>query len=205
MKRAGSIFRRRLGLWLPPAILAVLGSFFLAREINLGRTLGGDLERRIAAATAERDAARADEARWRALTTAMGENRRDVAVLYGERFETEQGRFTDMIRELKRLAEHAGLDPREFGYPEETLPGYGIERRSFVFHVEGNYPNLRMFLHLLELSPSFVTVDQIKVGERAPQGLKVDLKLSTFFARPGAAEAAAEGRSPGPPPERGAS
>ncbi len=51
-----------------------------------------------------------------------------------------------------------------------------------MFNVEGSYANLRMFLHLLELSPSFVSVDEIKLREWTGRGISVSLRLSTFFA-----------------------
>jgi hypothetical protein len=201
--RAGGIVRRKMVLWLPPLALLLAGLFVLARQWSSTRTLGGALERRIAAATAERDAARAEEKKWSELAAQVEANRRDVSLLYNERFETEKGRFTDLIREIKRLSEHAGLDPREFGYPEETLDGFGLTRRSFLFHVEGSYSNLRMFLHLLELSPSFVTVDQIKVGERQGSGLTIDLKLSTFFTEPEGSTRAVAGPAAAAPQARG--
>ena len=108
-----------------------------------------------------------------------------------EKFATESGRFTSLVREIKQLAEHAGLDPKEIGYPEEAFADLGLVRRSFVFTVQGSYVNLRAFLYLLELSPSYVTVDSIEVRELAgAKGLGVDLRLSTFFAAPPPAAAA---------------
>jgi hypothetical protein len=180
---APGIFRRRLWLWLPPALVLAFAVFFLARFWATGRTVGGSLDRRLAAASAARDTAVAEEKHLAELTRAADANRADIERLYSERFSTESGRFTDLIREIKRLAEHAGLDPREIGYPEELLDGFDLERRSFQFTVEGSYANLRMFLYLLEFSPSFVTVDEIRVGERTGKGVRVELKLSTFFAR----------------------
>lgn len=183
MSGAPGLFRRRIWLWLPPAVLLALALFFLVRFGATGRTVGGSLERRLETASAARNTAVAEEKHLAELARAADTNRADVERLYTERFSTEAGRFTDLIREIKRLAEHAGLDPREIGYPEEQLGGFDLERRSFQFTVEGSYANLRMFLYLLELSPSFVTVDQIQVGERKGKGLSVRLKLSTFFAR----------------------
>ena len=186
MKRGADLLRRKVWLWLPPALLLAAASFFWFRQFTAVRTAGGALDRRLAAATAERDTARADAERLSSLAEAVEANRIETERLYGERFATESGRFTDLVREIKRLAEHAGLDPREISYPEETLDGFGLARRSFVFTVEGNYSNLRMFLHLIELSPSFVTVNEIKVSERKGKGLQVNLRLSTFFSTPAA-------------------
>ena len=193
MSHAALLFRRKVWLWLPPALLLAAGSLFWVRELTAGRAVGGALDRRLAAATAERDKARAEAELLTRLAAAVETNRVETERLYGERFATESGRFTDLVREIKRLAEHAGLDPREISYPEDALDGFGLSRRSFIFSVEGNYSNLRMFLHLLELSPSFVTVNEIKVSERTGKGLRVALRLSTFFVTP--ADGTASGRS----------
>lgn len=176
--------RRRLALWLPPAVLLVAGGFLWIREVASGRASGAALEGPYAAAVAERDKARAEEERLAALAEALAHRRREVEALYGDHFSTERVRFTDLVREIKRLAEHSGLDPKEIGFPEESLDGFDLARRSFLFNVEGSYANLRMFLHLLELSPSFVTVNQIRVRERSGRGLNASLQLSTFFVEP---------------------
>ena len=77
MRRAGSILQRRIALWLPPAVLLVLGSFFLARQLGTARTFGGELEERITDARRQRDTARADERRARELTTGVEQNRKE--------------------------------------------------------------------------------------------------------------------------------
>jgi hypothetical protein len=187
MNDASRASARRVLLWLPPAILLAVASILLVRHLGGGDGEGGALDRRFQAALAERDAMRAEEARLAGLARAEEANRIEVERLYRERFSTESGRFTDLVREIRRLAEHAGLDPKEFGYPEEKFDGFDLTRRSFVFDVEGSYANLRTFLHLLELSPSFVTVDEIRVGERKGTGLNIRLRLSTLFVAPGAA------------------
>ncbi|MNC88484.1 hypothetical protein D3C83_43010 [compost metagenome] len=58
-------------------------------------------------------------------------------------------------------------------------------RKSFVFGVAGSWADLRTFLHLLELTPTFLTIDQIAVDDGARR-LSVRLRLSTYFAAGGA-------------------
>jgi hypothetical protein len=187
MSAATGPFSRRIALWLPPAIVLAVASILLVRHLGGGDGEGGTLDRRFQAAVAERDSTRAEEARLAGLARAEETNRVEVEQLYREHFSTESGRFTDLVREIRRLAEHAGLDPKEFGYPEEKFDGFDLSRRSFVFDVEGSYANLRTFLHLLELSPSFVTVDEIRVSERKGTGVSIRLRLSTLFVAPDAA------------------
>lgn len=200
MSRAYALWRRRLWIWLPPAVALLAATLYLVLLERGVSAQGASLDARLAAAQREHMEAQAGLARLEELNTAAQTTRDQTARLLVDKFATESGRFTNLIREIRQLSEHAGLDPREMGYPEETYAELGLVRRSFVFSVQGSYLNLRAFLYLLELSPSYVTVDQIEVHDLpGGKGLGVSLRLSTFFAAPPATSAArgaipAEGR-----------
>lgn len=180
MRVADSFGGRRAAIWALPLLLVAanvvwllaFGSGSRVREADLGRQL--DRARREHGEIAARLAAR--EALWVAAT----ENRERAAALDRDRFATERTRFTDMVRELKELALRAGLDPGSISYPRETFEQFGLTRRSFVFAVDGSYGALRTFLNLVELSPSFLTVEQIDV-DLSGEALAVRLRLSTLF------------------------
>jgi len=167
------------GVWL-----VAFGSGARVRESELARRL--ERARRVHTRETSRLAQR--ERLW----IAANENRERATELYRSRFSTESARFTDTVRELKRLAERAGLDPGAISYPTERLEEYGVTRRSFVFSVNGSYASLRTFLHLVELSPSFFIVEQIDVGETG-RGLGIRLRLSTLFGTGETAAAAGDG------------
>lgn len=193
-----SLWRRRVWIWLPPAVALCVATLFLIYLERGVRARGAALDARLQAAQLQHAEAQANLARFEKLAGAAQTTREQMEQMMAEKFATESGRFTDLIREIKLLAEHAGLDPRDIGYPEEDFAELGLVRRSFVFSVEGSYSNLRAFLYLLELSPSFITVDQIEVRELSgARGLGASLRLSTFFAEPDAAAArpAAGGQS----------
>lgn len=180
MRLAETFGGRRAPVWAFPLLLVAanvvwlfaFGSGSRVREADLGRQL--DRARREHEETASRLALR--EALWVAAT----ENRERAAALDRDRFATERARFTDMVRELKELALRAGLDPGSISYPRETFEQFGLTRRSFVFAVDGSYGALRTFLNLVELSPSFLTVEQIDV-DLSGDALAVRLRLSTLF------------------------
>jgi len=189
---AYGLWRRRLWIWLPPAVAllaAVLFLVYLARGV---RSRGASLDTGLEVAERQHHEAQVSLERLEKLASAAQSTRQQMDSLMEEKFATESGRFTNLIREIKLLAEHAGLDPRDIGYPAEDFAELGLVRRSFVFTVQGSYANLRAFLYLLELSPSFVTVDQIEVRDLAgAKGLGVSLRLSTFFSAPARLDAAA--------------
>jgi hypothetical protein len=185
MTGAFGLWRRRLWIWLPPAVVLAAATFYLVVLERGMRSQGAALDARLLTAQREHAAAQESLAKLEALAAAAQATREQVERLKEEKFATEGGRFTSLIREIKQLAEHAGLDPRDIGYPEESYTDLGLVKRSFVFVVQGSYANLRAFLFLLEFSPSYVTVDQILVNDLASsKGLGVSLRLSTFFSAP---------------------
>lgn len=171
--------RRALAWALPLALLAV--NFAWQAPLGGARLRSSDLERRLERTRRDHAAALARlaerERQWITATT----NEERLRALYRDRFATEAGRFTDTVRELKELAGRAGLEPAAIGYPRETLADFGLVRKSFVFGVAGSWADLRTFLHLLELTPTFLTIDQISVDDGARR-LSVRLRLSTYFA-----------------------
>ena len=113
-------------------------------------------------------------------------NRRLVRQIYDDRFSTRSQRLTNITAEVERLARQAGLDPREFAFPQREVAELGLVKRSFVFSVNGTYVELRRFINLLELSPSFLTLEEVKLGGGAEgsEELQISLRLSTLFAQP---------------------
>jgi len=85
---------------------------------------------------------------------------------------------------VQSLARKAGLDPRSIAYPEPEIEDYGLVKRSFIFTVDGDYLALRKFLNLLELSDSFLTLEDASVSEASKgQELRLSLTLSTLFTK----------------------
>lgn len=178
--------------WGPALALLLANVAWLFLFGSGSRLRAADLERRLAAARREH-AALADRLGGRErLWIGATENRARVEALYADRFATEQSRFTGMVRELKSLAQSSGLEPAAISYPEERFEEFGLVRRSFVFNVNGPYDALRTLLNLLEVSSSFLVVEQIEVSD-SNQGLAVQLRLSTLFRAVGADASAAPG------------
>lgn len=97
-------------------------------------------------------------------------NRERILQLYDEHFSTRRRRLTGVTAEVKDLAKRAGLVPRSITYPEEQIQQYGLIKRSFIFSVEGTYADLRKFINLLELSDSFLTLEDAALAEEASRG-----------------------------------
>jgi len=193
------IWRRRLWVWLPAALffLANASAWTVYKLGYAGQVEG--VEQSLADRTRQRETLLAQRREHEALVERVRTNRAQVVELYDERFSTRRHRLTAVTAEIKDLAGKAGLAPSSFAYPEEEIEDYGLVKRSFVFSVEGTYVELRKFINLLELSPSFLTVEQVQLaGTAEGPELRISMIVSTLFsseASPGgepAQEAAAQ-------------
>lgn len=184
------IWRRRLAVWVPALVffLANLALFSTYRLVYAGRveSLRGTLGERQEHLTGLQG--RSQE--LTGLVARARSSRLGMAELYRDRLSTERGRFTAVTAEIRELARRAGLEPAAMSYPTEEIEDYGLVKRYFTFNVEGTYVELRQFVNFLELTPSFVTLEEVALsGGEGPQ-LGIRLNLSTLFAD--------EGRVPGP-------
>ncbi len=187
------IWRQRIWVWLPALIfflanLAAFSVYKLGYAANL-QSLEGELDnQKRELATLKTRQAELDTLLQRAAV-----NHDRVAELYDDRFSTRRRRLTEVTAEVIDLARRAGLVPDSFSYPEQEIQDYGLIKRSFIFSVSGTYLELRKFINLLELSDSFLTLEDATLSQdnsRAPgvQGaeLHMSLRLSTLFAKEGA-------------------
>jgi hypothetical protein len=187
MKNPSEIWRQRLWVWVPALV------FFLANATAFTvyyfgfadrvQSLEEDLDREqkeLAPLAARRQ-------ELERLLAGSRRNRQEVARLYSESFATRSQRLTDVTAEVKSLARKAGLDPQTLTYPEQDIEEYGLVKRSFAFSVEGTYLELRRFINLLELSSSFLTLEDVQLAgggdENGGAELRMTLRLSTLFAQ----------------------
>jgi SMC interacting uncharacterized protein involved in chromosome segregation len=179
----GEIWRQRPWIWVPALV------FFLANATAFSvYKLGyaGQVEKLDDDIHTQEQQVQKLSGDARQLTTMIDlvrTNQEQVEQLYAERLSTRNRRLTGITREVKELAKQAGMTPRSLSYPEEEIQSYNLIKRSFVFSVQGTYPELRKLVHLLEASRSFISIEEITVASNTegPE-LKIDLTLSTLFA-----------------------
>jgi len=193
------LWRQRAWVWVPALVfflanLTAWSVYQLGYAANL-KSLEGELtSQKHELATLKGRQAEADSLLRRADL-----NRQRVAALYEESFSTRKRRLTEVTAELIDLARRAGMTPTSLSYPEQEIQDYGLIKRSFVFTVNGTYLELRKFIDLLELSDSFLTLENVQLSQD-PKGseLRISLRLSTLFAKEG-------GPPAGPPAQPGGS
>lgn len=175
------IWRRRMVLWLPPLLFFALnlGFFSTYRLVYADRMEAkrGDLEARQERLASLEE--QAEELTHRVSTARSSRQRMEA--LYRDRLSTERNRFTAVTSEVRELARRAGLEPAAMSYPSEEIEDYGLRKRYFTFNVEGTYVELRQFINLLELTQSFVTLEQVRLSGDEGARLTIQLTLSTLF------------------------
>jgi hypothetical protein len=201
MRAPGEIWRQRLWVWVPALV------FFLANATAYTVYRFGFADRVAALQEDLKDERerleplQASEKKLRGLLERSRQNEIQIERLYAESFSTREQRLTKSQDEVKSLARKAGLDPKSLSYPTQQIQQYGLVKRSFIFSVEGTYIELRRFINLLELSDSFLTLEQVTLSQGsgsqpaqrgrggavvqpASEGseLRINLTLSTIFA-----------------------
>jgi len=175
--------RRR---WRDRLKLPLLVLMALNVGVYLAYTMPRSLKERSAAARAavlrdelERD--RRVSAGLRDRADAMTTNRVDADRFYARL--GPKGTLTQVRAEITTLARDLGLRVGGLSYnPEGVKGGEGVAQLQMRMNVSGTYRELAAFLDRLERSPHFVTVDQIQIGQREPNGeAGLNIELSAFY------------------------
>lgn len=178
------LFTERWKVWVPAAaaLLLSLAALVVYQTAYAGRveTLTGRLD----GETARRAALHARRTELEALRQRADIHRAAVDEFYASTLQTERQRLTRTIAEVKELAQRAGLAPQAISYPTQEFAEFGLAKRGVVFSVSGSYEALRQLINLLELSESFLTLEEIELADDAGGArLSIALRLSMLFAR----------------------
>jgi hypothetical protein len=173
----------RWRIWVPALVFFLLnGAGALAYSL-VGIGDQANLEQQRLTSAKEREAQVTERSRQlRHQVDQILENQERIRVLYEERLSTQSQRLTQSIAELRQLARQAGLVPDRVSYPEQSLGDFGLIQKSFVFSVSGSYAELRRLINTLELTESFLTLEEIRLGGGSEgEELRISLRLSTLF------------------------
>ena len=179
------IWRQRAWVWGSAlAFLAVNCVGLLVYRVGYSdRVKTLQLDQRDQAARLE--GARAERLRLEDLLRQARINRERVLQLYDDHFSTRRRHLTGITAEVKDLARRSGLVPRSLAYPEEQIQQYELVKRSFIFTVDGTYADLRKFINLLELSDSFLTIEDAALNESHGNAGRAAFVAPAAPARPG--------------------
>lgn len=182
MRNPAEIWRRRPWLWVPAVVFFLANAvFFSVYRLGYAGQVES-LEETLAGRQKELQEIQRERQENEGKLQKARINEQRIQEFYNERLATRRQRLTDVTAEVNRLEARAGLAPRSTAYPEQLIEDFGLVKRSFNFSVEGTYSELRHFVNLLELSPSFLTLEEVQLtdGGDKPE-LRMTLKISTLF------------------------
>jgi len=177
------VWGRNLRLWLPALLffLFALGALLfyraaLADDAELGQA-------RLARRRGEVEEQRSERARVSAYLEKANALENGMGSFFGVRLASEADSLTRIIAEIKSLSEQAGLLPQSISYDRETVEGEDVLRRTVTFSVEGTYDELRKLINFLELSDSFLILEEVTLrgDDEGESELRIDLRISTLF------------------------
>jgi len=84
---------------------------------------------------------------------------------------------------MRRLAEQSHLSYDRANYETETERDSHLTKFKVKMELEGNWADIRTFIHAIETAPEFVVIDNVELSESANgrAALKVAVALSTYF------------------------
>ncbi len=177
-----ALWWERRWVWLPAAVFVLVG---IALLVTYQLAFAGRLSVQAGALDSRRrelDEVTARRRETEALLQRAHSTRAAIDELYDKRLGSEAERLTAVMLEVKRLSRQAGLSGvNAISYGDEAVQGLPLLKKSITFSAAGGYEELRGFISLLELSPSFVSLDEIRVNGGGDRGLRMQVRLSTMF------------------------
>jgi len=95
-----------------------------------------------------------------------------------------RSQFTALIEELFTLAGGAGLEIDQISYNPEEVKGRNLLRYGLVFSVNGDYGQIKQFIHSLEQTDRLISIEDLSLSsseEQHKQRVRLSLRLSTLF------------------------
>ncbi len=177
------ILKEKYLLFLPPLILILLclliyliWNFSFKNKASLSAIKISNLEKKVE-----------EEKRLNSiLKEELREWERNISEInkFKEYLGSAKDNLTSVIKEIEDLSFKAGVVPHSYGFSfsekeREDFIGFNID-----FPFESDYSGVRNFLHMLELSPTFIILSSINLNTSGELSEKVRLqfKLTTFFA-----------------------
>ncbi|MEO5819691.1 MAG: hypothetical protein ABIT71_04245 [Vicinamibacteraceae bacterium] len=181
---AARAFAENRRLIVPIVVAAVINLAIYAVVIYPRTSSAGALEQRAQEAAAARSRAAADLRDADAVKAGQERAGLQLARFYDHVLpQGQEGARRITYRRLAALADESNLDydHRSMTVKLATRDTY-LDRMDVTMVLEGEYRDVRRFIHKLEVAPEFVVIDSIGISQdekNAP--LTLTVKLSTYY------------------------
>jgi len=165
-------------------VLALNAAAFVAGVVPLSRAVEG-AERRAAAATLELAAAEADVVAAGAMQTGRDQAVQDLDTFYADVLPENAAEARGMLHTaVALLAAGEGVNYRRLSAFTDRERDSRLERMYTQMTLDGDYDDIRRFIHQIETGEGFVIIDNLLMGEGAQAGatgLSLTIDLSTYY------------------------
>jgi Tfp pilus assembly protein PilO len=183
MMDTSRVFAEKRRLILPIAVVALVNLAIYAVVIYPRTSSAGALERRAQQAAIGRARAAADLRDAEAIRTGQERAAQQLARFYDSVLPKGQdGARRITYRRLATLADESNLDYDRRTIAINPVRDSALEQMDMTMVLEGEYRDVRRFIHKLETAPEFVVIEDVGLvqGEKnAP--LTLTVKLSTYY------------------------
>jgi len=178
------IVRERRAVILPLAIVAVLNLIAYVAVVYPLELRAATMERRRLAAEQQLSAARREAAAARGMLTSKDRADVELRKFYGEVLPGDlAGARRITYARLAQLADEADLQYERRSYEPDANYAGSLQKVQITMVLEGEYRNVRRFIHALEIAPEFVVIEDVALTEGADSSapLTLTLGLATYF------------------------
>jgi Tfp pilus assembly protein PilO len=180
----GRILRERRRVVVPLAAAAVLNLAVYALVVYpMSLRLAG-AERRAEAARRQQVAATREFDAARAMLTSKDRADRELRAFYTDVLPPDlAGARRITYARLAQLARDANLRYDRRRYEPDTSYDGALRKLRITMVLEGEYEDVRQFIHELETAPEFVVIEDVALAEGVDSGapLTLSLELATYF------------------------
>jgi len=177
------VAEHRRAVWLIAAALILNAALLALVVLPLSQKVRGG-EQQSQSAIVELANARRDFNAARATVTGKGQADSELKKFYQEVLPLDQsGARRILYLNIDQLARKSNLTVVRYNFDPETDRRSSLHKLTMTLNLEGEYNNIRRFIHQLETSPEFRVLESVALaqGEEGERGLSVTALVSTYF------------------------
>jgi Tfp pilus assembly protein PilO len=177
------VAEHRRAVWLIAAALILNAALLALVVLPLSQKVRGG-EQQSQSAMAELASARRDFNAARATVTGKGQADSELKKFYQEVLPSDQsGARRILYLSIDQLARKSNLTVVRYNFDPETDRRSSLHKLTMTLNLEGEYNNIRRFIHQLETSSEFRVLESVALaqGEEGERGLSVTALVSTYF------------------------
>lgn len=177
------VAEHRRAVWLIAAALILNAALLALVVLPLSQKVRGG-EQQSQGAMVELANARRDFNAARATVTGKGQADSELKKFYQEVLPLDQsGARRILYLSIDQLARKSNLTVVRYNFDPETDRRSNLHKLTMTLNLEGEYNNIRRFIHQLETSPEFRVLESVALaqGEEGERRLSVTALVSTYF------------------------